>query len=181
MSYVAIENIVASTNLAEEFDLKRLAEILPDSKYNTDEFPGLIWHITEPKSAALLFPNGKVICTGAKSMEELNSVIRKITNKINDIGISTKEKTEIKIQNIIASSNLNKTLYLGSIARNIGLDNVEYEPEKFPGLVYKVQSINVVILLFGSGKIICTGAKELEDTTRAIDLIKDKLTSIGML
>ena len=181
MSYVAIENIVASTKLAEELDLKRLAEVFPDSNYNTDDFPGLIWHFTEPKTAALLFPNGKVICTGAKSMEEINKVMQKITNKINNVGISVKENAEIKMQNIVASSNFNKILHLGSIARNLGLDNVQYEPKQFPGLIYKLQNLDVAILLFSSGKIVCTGAKKLDDTTGAIELIKDKLTSIGML
>ena len=63
----------------------------------------------------------------------------------------------------------------------LGLENVEYEPEQFPGLVYRLKDPMVAMLLFGSGKIVCAGAKNLEDISTAIDKISLELSSLGLL
>lgn len=181
MININIENIVASTQITEELDIKRLAKKIPDSKYNPEDFPGLILHFKDPKTVALLFSSGKVICTGAKNMREVDDAVRKIINKIKAVGISVPKKPEVKTQNIVASSDLKKELHLSSIAEGLLLENVEYEPEQFPGLVYRMENLGVVLLLFSSGKLVCTGAKKLEDVSTAIETMTDKLSSLGVL
>ena len=88
-------------------------------------------------------------------------------------------EVKFKIENIVASANLNAELDLYAIARE--RDNVEYEPEQFPGLVYRVFNPKVVALLFGSGKVVCTGAKNPDDIKIAIKKIKEELRLSGFL
>ena len=181
MPDIKIENIVVSTQIAEELDLSRLAENIADSKYKPDEFPGLILHFKEPKTAVLLFSSGKLICTGARDMDEVKDALQKITGKIKDVGLSIIKKSEMKTQNIVASADLKKELHLASVAESLMSENVEYEPEQFPGLAYRMDELGVVLLIFSSGKLVCTGAKKMEDVSTAIEAITDKLSSIGVL
>lgn len=181
MTNINVENIVASTQIAGELDIERLSKDLPDSKYHPEEFPGLILHFEDPKTAALVFSSGKIICTGAKNMDEVNDTVKSMTKKIKDAGASTMKKPQVKMQNIVASADLKKDLHLSSIAKSLMLENVEYEPEQFPGLVYRLDNLGVVLLLFSSGKLVCTGAKTLEDVSNAVDTVKEKLSSLGIL
>ena len=87
----------------------------------------------------------------------------------------------IKIENVVASSDLGSKINLNSIAISIGLEKVEYEPEQFPGLVYRLDSPKVVVLLFGSGKLVCTGARRPEDVEIAVDKITQELKAAGLL
>ena len=178
---INVENIVVSAQIAEKLDIKNLAEKIPDSKYNPEEFPGLILHFDDPKTAALIFSSGKVICTGAKSLEEAKETVTKLIDEMKNQGIDTPDEIEVVTQNIVASADLKKDLQLSSIAKGLLLDNVEYEPEQFPGLVYRVDNIGAVILLFSSGKMVCTGTKKMDDVHRAIDMMKEKLSSLGVL
>jgi transcription initiation factor TFIID TATA-box-binding protein len=181
MEGITIENIVASAKLAEELDIKKLADSIADSKYNPEEFPGLVLHFDNPKTALLLFKSGKVICTGAKNIDDVKTAIGMLHDKIKEIGISVFEKPEVNMQNIVASSDLEKEFHLGSIAKRLLAENVEYKPEQFPGLVYRVKDLGVVLLLFSSGKIVCTGAKNFGDISIVIDTLKEKLSSLGVL
>jgi len=181
MTDIIIENVVSTIQLTAGLDIQQLAEKIQDSKYDPGEFPGLALHFREPKTVALLFPSGKVVCTGAKNIEDAENIMNKITSRIQDYGVSIVEESEIEIQNIVASSNIGRELNLTSIASNILLENVEYEPEQFPGLVYKMDGLDTTLILFESGKIVCTGAKKLEDVTTSINTIEDKLSSIGVL
>jgi len=181
MTNINIENIVASTQIADGLDIKRLADTIPNSKYDPEKFPGLVLHIEKPKTAVLLFSSGNAICTGAKNLEEVDEAIHEIINKIKSVGLPVFENPKIKIQNIVASSDLKKELKLSSLAKALLSENAEYEPKQFPGLVYRMDDLGVVLLLFSSGKLVCTGAKKLEDATTAIDTMKDKLSSMGIL
>lgn len=181
MADINIENIVVTTQITNELDINKLSEVLPDSKYNPDEFPGLILRFKEPKTAALIFSSGKVICTGAKSIEEANNTINNLISRLKNLGISINEKIDIKIQNIIASSDLKKDLQLRLLAEALMPENVEYKPEQFPGLVYRINNLGIVLLIFSSGKIVCTGAENFENINNAIETVKVKLTSLGVL
>ncbi len=85
---------------------------------------------------------------------------------------------EIVVQNIVASADLEVELNLDAIV--FGLPNCEYEPEQFPGLIYRLKKPKVVLLLFGSGKIVCTGAKTREDVENAIVEVRRALRKIGV-
>ena len=181
---INIENIVVSTQISQnmELDLSSLANVIPNSKYNPAEFPGLIIHSMEHKTAAFLLPDGKLLCTGARSMEEINETINRIHSQLADAGVRVNEKPEIHVENLIASSQLEKNVDLNSAARAMKSENVEYNPKQFPGLIYKTNDEqNTVILLFDSGKLICTGCRSEEELSAAVDKIRTNLVSLGML
>lgn len=163
-----IENVVASASIGENLDLNVIKNSLEDSEYEPDRFPGLIYRIKKPKAAMLIFGSGKVVCTGAKSADEVKIVIQSVIALLKKAGIKVDSHPDITVQNIVASSDLKTELNLNGIAVTLGLDHVEYEPEQFPGLIYRMNEPHVVLLLFASGKVICTGAKSPPDVDQAI-------------
>ncbi len=176
---VKVENVVASVTLNQRIDLELITKNLENAEYEPEQFPGLVYHLDEPKAAALIFGSGKIVCTGTKSVEEAKRAIYKIIEDIKRAGVEINDEPEITVQNIVATANLNAELNLDAIA--ISLDNTEYEPEQFPGLVYRMNDPKVVLLLFGSGKIVCTGAKSVEDAERAAENIYKTLKELGLI
>lgn len=181
MADMKIENVVASTTIAKELDLTKLSKALPEGEYEPEQFPGLVLRLDEPKTAALLFRSGKVVCTGAKTIKDVERAIKKVCKKVEGAGFKVFKTPEITVQNIVASANLHAQLNLNAIALAIGLEKIEYEPEQFPGLVYRLEEPRVVVLLFGSGKLVCTGARKAEQVTEAIEKITEELDSKGLL
>ncbi|MCG7840441.1 MAG: TATA-box-binding protein [Methanomassiliicoccales archaeon] len=181
MAKIKIENVVASTTLGEELDLQTIALALDGAEYEPEQFPGLIYRLKDPKTATLLFRSGKVVCTGAKSLEHVEVAIKKVAKQIEMAGIKIKMQPKPDVQNIVASSDLGQEINLNAIAISLGLERVEYEPEQFPGLVYRIDVPKVVVLLFGSGKLVCTGAKKEEDVEAAVNKITEELKAAGLL
>lgn len=177
---IKIENVVASTAIGQEIDLKSAAHRLKDAEYEPKRFPGLVYRTRNPKTAALVFRSGKVVCTGAKSVEDVAGGLKKVFKKMGEIGIDVKEGP-ITIQNIVASADLGRELNLNAIAIGLGLENIEYEPEQFPGLVYRLSEPKVVVLLFGSGKMVITGGKRIEDVEAAVEKITKDLEGLDIL
>lgn len=178
---IKIENVVASTSIGEELDLTAIALAIDGAEYEPEQFPGLIYRLKEPKTATLLFRSGKVVCTGAKSLKDVKRAIKKVATEVEKAGIAVNKEPDIKVQNIVASSDLKVEINLNAIAITLGLEKVEYEPEQFPGLVYRLDDPKVVVLLFGSGKLVCTGARQPEDVERAVLRIIDELTEAGLM
>jgi transcription initiation factor TFIID TATA-box-binding protein len=177
MVEVKVENIVVSFTVSSSLDLPKLAEILPDTTYTPDEVPVLILHLSKPRSMASLFSNGNVVVTGPRSMDDVHDVVKMIIDRLDVVGAQTEKTPEIKVQNISVSTDLKHPLNLRRLAKS--LETVEYTPKIFPGLVYKGDDPNTVILLFGSGKIVCNGIN-LEEVTVALDKILEKLLSFGI-
>jgi len=181
MAVIKIENVVASTSLGTELDLQAIVVALDGAEYDPEQFPGLIYRLKEPKTATLLFRSGKAVCTGGKSLEQVKIAISKVVKQIEAAGIVIKTTPKIEVQNIVASSDLGAKINLNSIAISLGLEKVEYEPEQFPGLVYRLDVPKVVVLLFGSGKLVCTGARKPEDVEIAVEKITQELRGAGLL
>ncbi len=181
MAKMKIENVVASTSLGQELDLNAIEMALDGAEYNPQQFPGLVYRLKEPKTATLLFRSGKVVCTGAKSLDDVKVAIAKVAKDIEKAGIFIEIEPNIEVQNIVASSDLEQEINLNTVAITLGLEKVEYEPEQFPGLVYRLDDPKVVVLLFGSGKMVCTGAKVPPDVERAVDKIAAELRAAGLM
>ena len=141
MAKIRIENVVASTALGRELDLPSLAKTLEGAEYEPEQFPGLVYRLKSPKAATLLFRSGKVVCTGAKSLEEVRLAIDLLIKQIEAAGVPVNKKPEIIVQNIVASADLGSVINLNAIAISLSLEKVEYEPEQFPGLVYRVDKL----------------------------------------
>jgi transcription initiation factor TFIID TATA-box-binding protein len=178
---IKIENVVASTKLAEEFDLIKIEAEFEGAEYNKKKFPGLVYRVTDPKAAFLVFTSGKVVCTGAKNVADVHTVIGDLAKKLNGIGMDTIEDPEITVQNIVASADLKATLNLNAIAIGLGLENIEYEPEQFPGLVYRIADPKVVVLIFSSGKLVVTGGKSPENCEQGVEVVRQQLDNMGLL
>jgi transcription initiation factor TFIID TATA-box-binding protein len=181
MTRVRIENVVASTSLGDAFDLPAIALALDGAEYEPAQFPGLIYRMTEPRTAILLFHSGKVVCTGGKSWRQVDDSIRTISALLRKAGHHVIKNPRIQVQNIVATSDLGGGINLNLIAVTLGLDRVEYEPEQFPGLVCRMHEPRVVILLFGSGKLVCTGARRPSDLSLAVENITKELRDADLL
>ena len=173
---VKIVNIVVSTSLETDVPLEKMAATLSNTEYNPEQFPGLVLRIREPKTSALIFSSGKVVCTGAKSMDKVKEAIEQIKISVKKVGVKPIEDPKITIQNIVASGNIGLDLNLNVLAMK--LENTEYEPEQFPGLVYKLMDAKATFLLFSNGKIVCTGTKSEEDVHNAIDALIKKIRGV---
>lgn len=181
MTKIKIENVVASATLGGELELQKIAMALDGAEYEPEQFPGLIYRLREPKTATLLFRSGKIVCTGAKCLDDVKVAIQHVIKQIESAGVKVSKKYEIEVQNIVASSDLNHEINLNAIAITLGYEKVEYEPEQFPGLVYRVEDPPVVVLLFGSGKLVCTGARRVKDVELAVKRIMQELGDVGLL
>lgn len=174
MKKVNVQNTVISADLDLKLDLDMLANKLKGAEYEPEQFPGLVYRLTEPKVAMLIFSTGKVNCTGAKSVEDAKLAIQILIQDLQELGVRLSKEPVIKVQNLVSTANIGKKLDLNEIATGWP-EETEYEPEQFPGLVYRMKDPKVVLLLFHSGNIVCTGAKATEDAERALDKITNEL------
>jgi len=181
-STITIQNVVASTALAEDFDLLKMEARLEGAEYDKIKFPGLVYRIDNPKAAFLIFTTGKVVCTGSRSVENAHKAIITLANTLKSIGCEKVDlEPEIRVQNVVATADLKTNLNLNTIVMALGMENVEYEPEVFPGLVYRIEVPKVVVLIFSSGKLVITGGKTPEDCEEGLRVTKTQFENLGLL
>ncbi|UZJ54166.1 hypothetical protein CBS101457_003486 [Exobasidium rhododendri] len=164
-----LQNIVATVNLEVRLDLKTIALHARNAEYNPKRFAAVIMRIREPKTTALIFASGKMVVTGAKSEDDSRLASRKYARIIQKLGFDARF-TEFKIQNIVGSCDVRFPIRLEGLAYSHGVYS-SYEPELFPGLIYRMVKPKVVLLIFVSGKIVLTGAKVREEIYQAFNLI----------
>ncbi|MGC8849757.1 MAG: TATA-box-binding protein, partial [Candidatus Bathyarchaeia archaeon] len=155
---IKVENVVALAYLYQPLDLESIYRVVPGVEYNPERFPGLIYRLRRPRATVLVFSSGKMVCAGANSERKAKNAINKILSELKGRGIVITRKPEIVIQNIVATSNLGFEVDLEDLAQI--LEGTIYEPEQFPGLIYRMREPEIVALIFSSGKIVCAGAKE---------------------
>lgn len=133
--------------------------------------------IREPKTTALIFASGKMVVTGAKSEDDSKLASRKYARIIQKLGFNAKF-TDFKIQNIVGSCDIKFPIRLEGLAsRHHNFSS--YEPELFPGLIYRMMKPKIVLLIFVSGKIVLTGAKVREEIYQAFELIYPVLSGMS--
>lgn len=160
-----LQNIVSTVDLKCRLDLKTIALNARNTEYNPKRFAAAIMKIRHPKTTALIFSSGKMVCTGAKSEEESKKAAKKYAKTIKNMGFEVKF-TDFKVQNIVASADVGFAIRLESLSHRHA-EFCQYEPEIFPGLIYRIYSPKVVVLIFVSGKIVLTGAKTREQIKEA--------------
>ena len=176
---IKIENVVASTDIKKIISLDKLLTILEASEYEPEQFPGLVYRLDEPKVATLIFRSGKIICVGARSTAAAKEALKITVRNIKKVGIRINENLiKVKIENIVVAVNLGRDLNLDQLA--FQLEDSEYEPEQFPGLVYRIYDPKVAFLLFSSGRVVCAGAKSLDAVRKAVKKLEAKLKSLGV-
>ena len=148
-------------------------------EYNPKQFPGVDYRVREPQLAMLIFASGTVICTGARSKKNIDAAVKALVGKLKEAGITVEKEPKVEVQNIVASANLDLQVNLDMLAMEC--INTEYEPEQFPGLVFRLDDPKTVMLIFRSGKIIITGAKKAEDADIAAGKTKEMILEVGAI
>lgn len=176
---IEIVNVVASAVIEEKLDLNKIQKVIPDSEYNPDLFPGLVFKLKTPKSTTLLFSTGKMICTGSKSEEMARKAVKTVVERLRKEKIKIKKDAVVTVQNIVSSINLGGKIYLEKTART--LPRSMYEPEQFPGVIHRMVDPKTVILIFASGKLVCTGAKNEKDVYRSVNNLHSMLEELDLM
>ena len=161
---VKIENIVASAAVKHGIELNSVVKAFPEAEYRPGRFPGLVFRLKKPRTSTLIFGSGKMICTGARSENEARRALRKIVN-------------------VVATANLGGSVDLLELYESErGMrGKIVYEPEQFPGLIYRMDSPRAVFLIFSSGKLVCTGARKEEDVHQAVRELHRKLEQKNLI
>ncbi len=176
---ISIENVVASATVNQPIDLTQITRSFPDVEYHPDQFPGLVFRLKAPKTATLIFSSGKMVCTGAKSEEQAIKAVKTVVQKLKRGNVEIYNEPQIEIQNIVASASLGGKVHLEEAAKQ--LPRSMYEPEQFPGLIHRMTDPKTVILLFASGKLVCTGAKKEVEVYKAVNNLHNLLEQKGLM
>jgi transcription initiation factor TFIID TATA-box-binding protein len=170
---VEIQNVVASVSFDQQLDLEIVSRLLPTAKYNPEQFPGVIYHTRKPKSSMLIFGSGKIVCAGMKSERQARKAASKIYHELRDGGIVLIGDPYVEIENMVASADLGSRIGLEDAA--YALEGTFYDPEQFPGLIYKIDDPKATFIIFSTGKVVCTGARKKKDVVIALHKLKKSL------
>jgi transcription initiation factor TFIID TATA-box-binding protein len=178
-----IENVVATVSIeldppGVKIDLNQIARKYTDCEYNPERFPGLVMRVTDPKATILIFSTGKMVVTGLRQAAEAETVVNNVINKMKKAKVNISSEPVITIQNIVASGDLHTSIDLNEAA--IIMENAMYEPEVFPGLIYRMQEPKTVFLIFSTGRIVCTGGKTKEIVGKAIEKLVEQVKEYGV-
>ena len=165
--------------MTKKLDLNEITKKFPDVEYHPEQFPGAVFRLKNPKTATLLFSSGKMVCTGSKSEELAVKAVNTVVQKLRKGGIKIKKNAVVTVQNIVSSINLQGRVHLEKAART--LPRSMYEPEQFPGLIHRMLDPKTVILVFSSGKLVCTGGKTEEDVYRSVNNLHNLLEEKGLM
>lgn len=174
-----IQNVVASASLNQNLDLNSLVRISPGAEYKPEEFPGLIYRLHKPRTVTLIFGSGRMVCAGAKSERSAKQAVQKVIDEMRNNGIVILAQPEIAVQNIVATADLGCPVDLEDSA--VSLRGTIYEPEIFPGLIYRMDNPHVSILLFRTGKFVIAGAKDEDEVRVAVNKLRSMLEDNNLL
>ena len=174
---IEVVNLVVTSDLKHTLNLETIASTLSNTEYNPEQFPGLVMRIRTPKTAVLLFSSGKIVCTGSRSLSKAEESIQNVIKTLKKVNIHITTKPILTVQNMVGAGALNHDLDLNYLTMN--LMNTEYEPEQFPGLVYKIKKpFPASFLLFTNGKLVCTGTKSEYEMQECLTQLKITLKKV---
>lgn len=174
---IKVTNVVIEINFGGKIPLDRIANRLPSAEYEPESFPGLVYRMSDPKATALVFTSGRAILSGINDIEKAKRAVERMLNDFKSIGIEFEKEPEIKIVNLVASADLGVNLDLNTLVYE--LENCEYEPEQFPGLVYRMDDPSVVVLIFNTGRVNITGSRHIEVVVEVAEKLRRKVEEIG--
>jgi len=174
-----VQNIVASGQLHREISLEKITAAYKDAEENRNRFPGICLRFKKPKSTILLFKNGKIVITGLRYSKDAPVVVERLIERLNAIGIEILEEPTLDIVNVVVSLDMKKTIDLDDAS--LLLHSSIYEPEVFPGLIFRIPKPKAVFLIFSSGKVVLTGLKSESQIIPAIKLLGKTLKDLGLL
>ena len=178
-AFVKVQNVVVSADIHAKLNLNFLVSKLDDIQYNPETFPGAIYKLGKLNASFLLFDTGRVICTGTKSLKEVNDALAELIKRLKRLKIKVKGKPDVRVTNMVASGALGGVLNLNKLL--FALEDTEYEPEQFPGLVYHLPGSSITFLLFSTGKIVVAGAKNSREINESLKDLVAQLKKKGEL
>lgn len=167
---ILTQNVVVTVNMQTTLKLMEIAMQARNTEYNPDRFAACIMRIANPKSTALIFASGKVVITGTKTIDCSREAARKFGAILRRLGQEITKPDKPIVQNIVCSCDCRFAIRLEALALAHGKFS-SFEPELFPGLVYRMANPKVVLLIFVSGKVVITGAKDPNHTYEAFSKI----------
>jgi transcription initiation factor TFIID TATA-box-binding protein len=176
---INIQNVVATGTMDQKVDLNAIVKGYPSAEYRPEQFPGLVFRLKRPKTATLIFSSGKMVCTGARSGKESRRAIMQVVKELKKGGIIILSKPDFKVVNIVASAILGGKVDLEKTV--VTIRKTMYEPEQFPGLIYRMDEPKVVILIFASGNLVITGAKKEQDVYDAVNKLHGSLEEQNLI
>jgi transcription initiation factor TFIID TATA-box-binding protein len=165
---LTLQNVTITVNMQVKLDLKKIVLSARNAEYNPKRFAACVMRMRDPKCTSLVFGSGKMIVTGSRSVEDARQGARKFLRIIHKIGFAGAKLKELTVQNMVATCDIGFPIRLEGLNYN-HTQFSSYEPELFPGLIYRLQVPKVVLLIFVSGKLVLTGAKSVEDLQRAFE------------
>ena len=176
---INIQNVVATGTMNQKVDLNAVVKGYPGVEYRPEQFPGLVFRLKRPKTATLIFSSGKMVCTGARSGKESRRAIMQVVKELKKGGVIILRKPDVKVVNIVASAILGGKVDLEKTV--VAVRKTMYEPEQFPGLIYRMSEPKVVILIFASGNLVVTGAKKEQDVYDAVHKLHEILEEQNLI
>ena len=183
MAEVEVTNVVGMITYRQELDLGTLAETfsqraeITDVTYEPAENHWLQSRFSPDDTYVAFYRNGRCTIAGCKSVDHFCGVVDRVNSVMGNL-LEFEYEPEAKVSNIVATSDLGTSIPLELVAIDLGMDIVEYEPELFPGLIYRPAQSDCVILLFASGRVVITGGSSLDTAERAFETVKDKITDL---
>lgn len=177
---VEIVNVVGSGSLDAEFDLEKVAaDIGPIAEYDPDKYPGMYLRFGEDAPLITIYRTGKYIVTGADSEEEAYAIRERLLNLLATNGMIVEPNDEwFRIQNLVCTAELSESLNLNALVIGLGLEKTEYEPEQFPGLIYRPSSADNVVLLFASGRVVITGSSDFDVVEQTFVALQNEVSDL---
>ena len=176
-----VVNIVGSMRLTDNIDVNEVAELL-GIEYEQEQFPGMVYRVIDPKVCVLLFRSGKAVATGAKSVDDMEIAFIRLRADLekNDFNLWAESDCNLILHNIVVTCDISDSmksdkLNLSNLMMYLPFDKTEYEPEQFPGLIYRINDLDVVYLIFSSGRCVITGSKNFEEAELAEQILRDEL------
>ncbi|MEN6518831.1 MAG: TATA-box-binding protein [Methanospirillum sp.] len=176
---LAIQNVVATVRVATLLNLDELAERIAGARYDKKKFPGLVLHRSSPKVAALIYTPGKIVLTGMQHPDVLPSAFSSVLEILRAAGAELEPFDPPRVVNIVSSGTFGDGIALQRFAIAMNLEQIEYEPEIFPGLVYRVTDPKGVVLVFGSGAFVVTGTRTEDQTARVVAAVRNAIDQAG--
>jgi len=176
-SEVEVVNIAATGDLGVEIDIEQVVEDVDLEVANYDpKFNAAFLRFKEDEELVILYTSGKYILRGGDDFDRMHDINSQFLNVLSGLGAPI-QNPEFEVKNVVCVGDLEQSINLNSIIITLGLEHTEYEPEQFPGVVYRPLESPCVLLLFGSGKVVITGGASRETAQEVFNLLRQKLSS----
>tara|TARA_R110002012_G_scaffold134072_1_gene287301 strand:- start:7020 stop:7550 length:531 start_codon:yes stop_codon:yes gene_type:complete len=175
MDKYSVVNMVATARLGEHFDLLDISDDL-EIRYSPEQFPGMSIKLKSPKVCVNLFRSGQAVVTGAKKESDIKSAFTQVMTLLKDY--EPFDTLNYSISNVVVTIDYGKELNLSHLTISLPMVRTEYEPEQFPGLIFRLKDPLSVCLIFSSGKCVITGNTSVDEAEKAVSSLKEELDAV---